>query len=65
VAVVEFRDDGTLREFPLKQGPADGTWSAEGDSGVITVDGEEFTFSIDGDRLVFPELKDFVCAPAG
>ena len=65
---VELREDGTLTitQHPSggrEGGTFEGTWSAEGDSGSFGPGTtEEETFTIEGDRLVFPD--GFVCTPA-
>jgi hypothetical protein len=62
--VWELQEDGTLAINP-PEGPQ-GTWSAEGDSVVVTLEGEEARFTIEGDRLVDvrPPPGGWVCTPA-
>jgi hypothetical protein len=49
----ELRDDETLAINP-PEGP-EGTWSAEGDSLVVTIEGQEDRFTIEGDGFVASE----------
>lgn len=48
----ELRQDGTLVISARPPGGPEFTWSAEGDSLVITHEGNEDTFTIEGDRFV-------------
>jgi hypothetical protein len=60
----ELREDGTLT-ITSPGRTLEGTWSAEGDSVVVTIEGQEDTFSIEGDRLVAAEPPTgFVCTPS-
>jgi hypothetical protein len=44
----ELRDDGTLT-IDSPGGTVEGTWSAEGDSLLVTIEGQENRFTIEGD----------------
>lgn len=60
----ELRDDGTLAINP-PAGP-EGTWSVEGDSVIVTLDGQEDRFTIEGDGFVTAEGDPggWICSPA-
>lgn len=60
----ELRDDGTLAINP-PEGP-EGTWSAEGDSLVVTIEGQEDRFTVEGDSFVAaePGPGGWICSPA-
>lgn len=64
--VWELIDDGTVTRASGETGEAfpAGTWSVEGDSGMVTFEGEEDAFTIEGDRLVFGGPEGWACTPA-
>ena len=53
VWVWELHEDGTLKITVPAGTVFKGTWSAEGDAGVATVEGNTAQFTIESDRIMF------------